>query len=253
MSENISSNVLFHFTKSMGNLKSILKNGFYPRYCAEYTLDPADRRAAYRRKHPMRAAPMVCFCDLPLSLILRHLKTYGPFGIGLTKQWGLRSRVTPVIYTHREAPTLRPILRLAAKADKETDSTAASNSRLLATYTKPLVGPAWRNGRLTKKPVRFYDEREWRYVPVVREVKSLLLAWPDYASSDKKDALHKLFGRKYRLSVHPDDIMYLILPYTPDERHVLDLARFLKGLYKADDAVLVATTIITDDCLKEDV
>ena len=55
------------------------------------------------------------------------------------------------------------------------------------------------------------------------------------------------------MTVRPDDIMYLILPYTPDERHVLDLARFLKRLYKADDAVLVATTIMTDDCLKEDV
>jgi len=250
MSENISSNVLFHFTKSMGNLKSILKNGFYPRYCAEYTLDPADRRAAYRRKHPMRAAPMVCFCDLPLSLILRHLKTYGPFGIGLTKQWGLRSRVTPVIYTHREAPTLRPILRLAAKADKETDSTAASNSRLLATYTKPLVGPAWRNGRLTKKPVRFYDEREWRYVPVVREDEPLFLNRDHYTRPNITKALHRRFRKEYALPIHPDDIQYLIVP---NDGHILALHKYLKRLYTPKDAVLVTTAIMTIDCIHEDV
>lgn len=58
----------------MDHLKGILKDGFFPRYCPEYTLDPVDRKAASKRRPPMRAAPMVCFCDLPLSLIRKHLK-----------------------------------------------------------------------------------------------------------------------------------------------------------------------------------
>ena len=35
MAENVSSSVLFHFTRSMDSLKGILKNGFFPRYCLE--------------------------------------------------------------------------------------------------------------------------------------------------------------------------------------------------------------------------
>lgn len=74
----------------MDAIRSILKDGFFPHYCPEYTLDPEDRRAASRRHHPMRAIPMVCFCDLPLSLIAKHLKEYGCFGIGMTKRWGIK-------------------------------------------------------------------------------------------------------------------------------------------------------------------
>lgn len=253
MSENISSNVLFHFTKSMENLKSILKHGLYPRYCPEYSLDPADRQAASKGKPPTHAASLVCLCDLPLSLIRKHLEAYGPFGIGLTKQWGIKNRVTPVIYTHPRAPTLRPILRLTAKALHATGNTTASDAMLLATYTKPFVGAAWRNGKVQRK-VRFYDEREWRYVPVVQGYKSLLLSQVDYGDSIKKDQLHKLFRREYRLPIHPDDIQYLIVPYTRDERNILELARCVRRFYKRErDRVLVTSTIMTDDCIQEDV
>src|SRR6266478_4328295 len=127
MSENISSNVLFHFTRSMAGLKGILKNGFFPRFCPEYTLDPDDRKAVSKRRHPMRAAPMVCFCDLPLSLIRKHLKEYGNFGIGLDKKWGLENRVAPVTYTHSRAQTRQPVLRLTAKASKSKDAIAAND------------------------------------------------------------------------------------------------------------------------------
>ncbi len=99
MSENVSSNVLFHFTKSMNNLKGILKHGFFPRYCLEYTFDRADSTAAAEKRSPMRAAPLVSFCDLPLSLIHKHLQEYGPFGIGLHKKWGIGNGVTRC-FTH---------------------------------------------------------------------------------------------------------------------------------------------------------
>src|SRR5260370_37777432 len=104
MSENISSNVLFHITPRLSYLKDILSSGFHPRYCPEYIIGADQDLAASRREIPSQAAPMVCFCDLPLSLIGRHLREYGQFGIGLTKDWGMKHGVTPVFYTHRESP-----------------------------------------------------------------------------------------------------------------------------------------------------
>lgn len=82
---------LFHFTKSIEFLKGILLRGFYPRHCLEDTrwlgvdLD-------------FLAYPMVCFCDIPISRILEHTAFYGEYGLGLTRDWGLRNHLTPVIY-----------------------------------------------------------------------------------------------------------------------------------------------------------
>jgi hypothetical protein len=252
MSENISSNVLFHFTKSMENLKSILKNGFYPRYCPEYTLDPLDQKAVSDGISPMRAAPLVCFCDLPLSLIRKHLAEYGHFGIGLSKEWGFKHGVTPVIYTHRGAQTFEPISHLVAEAEKSSDRTSRSDLMILAAYTKPYVGAAWRDNKV-QPDVRFYDEREWRYVPVVGGGNSLFLSREDYADGAKRNALQEGFKTHDALSIHPDHIQYLVVPESADERNILDLAHFVKGLYEPDDAILVTTAIMTSDCIREDV
>ena len=256
MSENVSSNVLFHFTKSMDNLKSILKNGFFPHYCLEYTLNPVDRKAAAEGRPPMRAVPMVCFCDLPLSLIRNHLKEYGNFGIGLDKEWGVKNGVTPVLYTHRRAQTRQPVLRLTAKAAKANDKTAASDLRLLAAYTKPFFGPAWRNNRVQSK-VPFYDERERRYVAVVRGDEPLFLDREDYDNIAKRNKLHRRFKKQNALPISPDVIQYLIVPYDKDENSVLELHDYLMRLYvrryNRKDAILATTAIMTDDCIQEDV
>jgi Putative abortive phage resistance protein AbiGi, antitoxin len=253
MAENISSTVLFHFTKSMENLKSILKHGFYPRYCPEYTLDPSDRRAASVNRPPMRAVPMVYFCDLPLSLIRKHLGAYGHYGIGLTKEWGMQNSVTPVIYTHPSSPTLLSMLRLNISSDTNNDASSVNDSRRLIAYTKPTIGKAWRNDMVQEKEVPFYDERDWRYVPDVPWLKSPFLNHEEYSDDSKKTHLHEAFRTKCPLHIHADDIQYLVLPDEPDETNILELAKFLNTLYTPDDAMLVTTTIMTVGCIHEDV
>jgi hypothetical protein len=249
MSENVSSNVLFHFTKSMKNLKSILRDGFFPHYCPEYTLDPGDRKAASKGRPPMYAAPLVCFCDLPLSLIYKHLEEYGHFGIGLDKEWGLRNGVAPVIYTHPKAQTRQPILRLTAKGAKGDNKREANDLSLLSAYTKPFSGPAWRNNQV-KSDVPFYDEREWRYVPVVRGVGQLFLEKEGYENNSKRNALHRRFKKQYALPISPDDIQYLLVP---NDDLILELHEYVMGLYNREDGILVTTAIMTTDRIQEDV
>ena len=249
MSENVSSSVLFHFTKSIDDLKSILRHGFFPHYCPEYTLDPADSKAASEGRPPMRAVALVCFCDLPLSLIRKHLDEYGTFGIGLKKQWGVKNGMTPVIYTHRKARTRQPLFRLVAMAEKMNDATVATDLMLLAAYTKPFVGSAWRNNKVQHK-VQFYDEREWRYVPVVQSGEPLFLGRDEYTNTSRKTALSKRFRNEYAIPIHPDDIQYLIVP---NDNYILSLHKYLKRLYSWEDAILVTTAIMTIDCIHEDV
>jgi hypothetical protein len=240
----------------MDNLKNILKNGFYPHYCLEYTLDLVDRKAAAAKRPPMNAIPMVCFCDLPLSLIRKHLKEYGNFGIGLDKKWGLMNGLTPVFYTHNKAQTRQPVLRLTTNADKENGQEAKNDLRLLAAYTKPFNGPAWRNGQVKSK-VKFYDERELRYVAVPRRNEPLFLSQEDYDNTDMKNRLQKQLKKQNTLSISPDVIQYLIVPYDKDENNIFELHKYLMRLYtrrySRKDAILVTAAIMTDDRILQDV
>jgi hypothetical protein len=252
MAENISSQILFHFTKSMADLKSILKDGFYPHYCPEYSLHADDKRAARQHRHPGRASAMVCFCDLPLSLIRKHRENYGKFAIGLRKEWGIRNGVAPVIYTHSRAQTRRPMLRLTVTAPPKTDGISAHDLDLLAAYTKPYLGPAWRNRRY-KPGVKFYDEREWRYVPATDPTKPLFLDWKDYSNDPKRAKIHKRFKQDNALPIDPDDIQYLIIPYDKEENNILELHAYITTRYRRKDAILITTAIMTDDCLTQDI
>jgi len=252
MAENVSSSVLFHFTTSLARLKSILQDGFFPHYCPEYTLDSVDREAASQGRPPMRAAPIVCFCDLPLSLIRRHLIEYGPYGIGLDKKWGVKNGVAPVIYTHAKAKTRLSILHLTDRAAEGNDRTAANDAEILAAYTKPFAGPAWRKGRV-KRRVRFYEEREWRYVPIIPGIGPLFFYREDYQNKAKVNKIHKQFREQNSLQVPQRDIQYLILPFTEDERETVELHDYLRKLYGREDAIKVTTAVMTVDRIKKDV
>jgi hypothetical protein len=129
--------------------------------------------------------------------------------------------------------------------------TDADENQVLAAYTKPFIGPAWRNNQV-KRRVRFYDEREWRYVP-----EPAFWKWKDYFDESKRTRHDKLFAKQYALKISPDDIQYLIVPYDKGENNILELHDYVMKpytrRYSRKDAILVTTTIMTDDCLKEDI
>ena len=101
----ISSNTLFHFTRSAEALVGILKHEFTPHYCLEdYSVLPAAAPES-----PNIAIPMVSFCDIPLSQASEHLAQYGDFGIGLSKNWGMKKGVSPVLYAYPGSSTAAAI------------------------------------------------------------------------------------------------------------------------------------------------
>lgn len=106
---NITANTLFHFTAKEA-LLNILKTGFRPNYSLEMGL-------SFGSDVPELLVPMVCFCDLPISKVERHIngydweyqgatyasKKYGQYGLGMTKDWGRRKRLNPVTYVAQES------------------------------------------------------------------------------------------------------------------------------------------------------
>jgi hypothetical protein len=82
VSQNISSDSLFHFIKRREWLLSMLKKkSFQARYVYEDIPE-----IKYKVGIPMK-----CFCDIPLGMIKKHLSNYGKFGIGITKEYAKKN------------------------------------------------------------------------------------------------------------------------------------------------------------------
>ena len=150
----LSPNTLFHFTPSLGNLLGILDKTFYPRYCYD-EFDLVDNGS---RRFIEDAIPMVCFCDIPLSLLVDHITTYGHYGLGMTKDWGSRKGLNPVIYLNKNSYLARKFSVLTdSLLWKRTVPGQAVNE--IIGYIKPYEGTLYRGGREVQKNVRFYDEQ----------------------------------------------------------------------------------------------
>src|SRR5271157_1052471 len=156
----LSANTLFHFTGSPDNLESILRNEFHPRYCLE------NWNILNLKELNEIAIPMVSFCDIPLSQIRKHVRYYGHYAIGLTKEWGMKNNISPVLYTHKQARLsvyLRRIfaeaMRTAADTKQDEFSELLQDVLKFTKFLKPYQGKLWRNGQYLKKIITFYDER----------------------------------------------------------------------------------------------
>ena len=90
---------LFHYTKSIDILYSILKKGLIPNYCYE---DLSYERNLDRGIDRGIGVPMVSFCDIPLSKTNLFVERYGKYAIGLTKKWAEDKRINPILYAKDE-------------------------------------------------------------------------------------------------------------------------------------------------------
>ncbi len=213
ISENLSSNTFFHFTKSLENLTGILSKTFEPRYCLEKTEYLTNKEF----NNIEMAYPMVCFCDIPLSKIKKHIGVYGNYGIGLTKKWGFRKNLSPVIYTRRYARTsknyenmiLWSTTQLANLEPKEQEAFKSMFSDFLM-FTKPYYGEMYRNHKMINR--RFYDEREWRWIPkITRKDTHIHLDKNSYLNNEFRLKANKKVAAHYNLEFNPNDINYLII------------------------------------------
>jgi len=177
----ISSNNVSHFTKKFSTLLKILENGFRPSFCNESPI--------YRKEYEELEAltrlleielpnindveiPMVCFCDFPIKHSYKHRKLYGMYGIGLTKRWAISNWITPVTYVaentknHSTLYSIYSQIERAKNFHRDDQCNNPDNPHLIIMessfyrfldYVKPYYN--------LKENRKYYDEREWRYIP----------------------------------------------------------------------------------------
>lgn len=253
----VSSNTLIHFTNHKDGLKSILLENFRVGYCKETPVVGGSGTACY--------VPMVSFCDIPLSQIKDHISKYGDYGIGLTREWGIRNKLNPVLYLEPSS-LLSESYRAAsnyfiARAREEKEVVARSDDYFRAvvalgemlSYTKNYQGKLVRQNGATVQNYRFSDEREWRYVlPSQNGVTPIMSE--EYFGSDRGRAKSRELIERVRLEFEPNDIRYVIIKDESEIHEFVDHLRTAKGKkYSVKDIDRLTTRILTTEQIRQDI
>lgn len=156
ISENISSETLFTFTGKLEYLIGMLRDGIKPRYVFE--------RLPYKEYHYV--VPVKCFCDIPLGKIKSHLEWFGNYGLGIKRSFLQDNGTTPIMYVHKKSDRIfNTIDKLTLDELKKMPSLPLLKRNFGWDYKEQ------ENGVYEKEQRKFYDEREWRYVPLETKIE----------------------------------------------------------------------------------
>ena len=232
----ISTNSIIHYTDTIEKLKGILTEGFQVKYCLE--------EVATKTGVKIRGAfPMVCFCDIPLSSTKNHLASYGYYGIGLHKYWATINGLNPVIYIDEASDISFSLSKLflgGKKENGEHDTDYVINSIKIFSYLKNYEGALLRAGRNEEK-YRFYDEREWRYVPNNELMGDATnVAMPENYLADKEKYNKPIEHIKLNFSIN--DISYIIVK---EEKDIPEITKHLRNIYAEKCTVIELEILLT--------
>lgn len=239
----VSSNSLFHFTNSIKNIESILKEDFIPN-CSLENLFSGDDKIEF-------AYPVVCFCDIPLSQVKEHINVYGNYGIGLSKTWGITNGLNPVLYietTSNLAININDIFDyiILLTKQKNTEKAGLSFKQILK-HIKSYEGDFNKNGRVYPS-YRFYNEREWRYLPEIIESLNKV----GFNHYETRLAFNKRYEH-LRLRFTPEDIKYIIIENEAEIGEMIRIIRNLKGdKYSMTQVEKLITRIISAEQILND-
>ncbi|MDP4183636.1 MAG: abortive infection system antitoxin AbiGi family protein [Bacteroidota bacterium] len=258
----LSANTLFHFTNKT-NLISILKVcAFYPRYCYE---DIATHDAS-SNIHPDIAVPMVCFCDIPLSQIKNHINTYGSYGIGLKKEWGIDNGISPLQYMHPSSKSAKIlndetylIQKLIENTKDDRNLSLFDGLRHLKLrsflFLKPYEGRMFRDGLYKSEKIIFYDEKEWRFLPEVNLPDFRIIYEFDEFIKDEnlKKKAHEDISVNFSLNFNINDISYIIIDNDNDIEFFLDkIDELFDNKFNSKEIKILKTKIITKSQIVND-
>lgn len=215
----ISSNSIIHYTDTFDNIKSILLEGFRIKYCAEKLI--VDKKTSSLAAHPM-----ISFCDIPLSQSHKHFDAYGKFGIGLSKRWAKKLGINPVLYIDEKSSISKTIGELLKeRRNKSSNLTVDQKNKILRikSFTKNYSG-LLKRGEIEIVDYKYYDEREWRYVPESKDLKGAKFSihLMDYLKD--KDKYNSQIA-DIRIGFSAKDITYIIVEKTNEIPKLIKVLR----------------------------
>lgn len=256
----INSNSIFHYTDSPEKIISILKSGFRPSYCKE--------EIHYGKTYLRYAIPMISFCDIPLTRVTDHVKKYGSYAIGLATEWATKNKLNPVLYIEKNSNLSTGLLKVLDFVQQgewhnnieddeefmEFYDNVFKGSMNVIYFLKNYKGRLIRNG--TDQDYKFYDEREWRYVPSIAYTDAD--KYPDIYWEQDFLKLSTDFPKKPHFDKHvvkftAADIKYLVVENETGISKIMNELRTIDNLYKnQSDYELLLTKFITLKQIEDD-
>lgn len=237
----ISSKTLFQFTSRRETLEDILTSKFlWPRYCTEYHWE------GFRF-----SLPMMCLCDIPLSEMTSHMKHYGRYGIGISKDWANKIKeLTTVIYTRSQSILYKNVISILKR--HFNGETLSTDELFLLCHVKKYSGNTYcsPNGkRIEIRNVIFYNEREWRFVPKDLTSQDIMV--------EKNQNKTPIYGDNNKTKGAPtfeySDIKYLIVKDDTERVKLIDYIDKRLGVkIKVKDKTILKSKILTAKQIEED-
>lgn len=219
----ISTESIIHYTDKFEKLSSIIKEGFRIKYCKEMLhLTGTNGSSA--------AHPMICFCDIPLSQSYEHFKSYGCYGIGLTKGWAVRNGINPVLYISTGshfAITIHSLIKERRKTNSNLTEQQKNEILRIKCFAKNYRGQLIRHDGTINNGYIFYNEREWRFIPTKDKIPNSPLSIKSSEYSKDKDRYNTPLS-EFRLIFEAEDISYIIVEKTSE---IPDLIKILRDKY----------------------
>lgn len=205
---------LYHFSWEPKWILKALSDGYL---IANYNNEPMEYLQV--ENLPNLAISMICFCDIPLvpDRIRPRTSNYGKYGIGFSKDWGIKNGVSPVHYVVPTSPHIhdfRDAYYAAMATGRKNEKNVATISDFLITqlaYSKPVQD----------KEKCYEDECEWRYVPNASNGWMPIRAeLSDGELSEYRGAQE--YEESIRLRFDMDDITHLLVPDNAGVRLFID-------------------------------
>jgi len=237
------SSSLFHFTKNIGFLCGILKNGFYPRYSFEdlHWLDSGLGTVGW---------PIVCFCDIPLGRISDQVAFYGGYGIGLTRTWGISRALNPLLYVSPKssfAGDFHDIYHDLMESRSKKSQLHYGAMLSLAVFLKPLTGTVIVDGKAV--PKAFYQESEWRHSARDRMIEPFIFP---RESAKKKRIANEQAAKMCPLKFTPGDVRHI---FVKTDSEIPTLVNFINNeldRFPSNELKVLSTRITSLESLDPD-
>lgn len=249
-------NHIFHYTKKISLLKSMLNNGFAASYCFEKVGD----NNYY--------IPMVSFCNISIKDVELYAR-YGDYGIGMSLDWAIKNAISPVVYTHENTKyrnihsdinniqicnlveKMIPNI-LEAKLKGNVDTTDYTEYEKIIEEINRITVPAIQHFKNWKvqykgKEIITYMEREWRFIPHLPEGVSTII-------HETENEFELLKNNNFRNKPHfPElalqitdisDLRYIMIKNESQRSSIIYILNRKFGIEKVTDSILSGKLLI---------